>query len=126
MGTASTAKGTTNTAQAKPYRTRAPEWPNRLASTITTATDASCATSVSTPASASFRTRLPTPGGNRSVGLMPGLGRGDRRSRQAGTSAVPTSASTPSVVPPDSRYSGSGGSAPSWFTYWPPMAPNPR
>src|SRR5215472_5412069 len=44
IGTARTANGTTNTAQAKPYSTSAPECPNRLASTITTATEASCAT----------------------------------------------------------------------------------
>src|SRR5262245_43385923 len=63
IGTARTAKGTTNTAHANPYSTSAPECPNRLASTITAATEASCAMRVSTPASASLRTRLPTPGG---------------------------------------------------------------
>src|SRR5215469_1857586 len=119
IGTASTANGTTNTAQAKPYSTSAPECPNRLASTITTATEASCATRASTPASASFRTRLPMPGGNRSVG------RGARRSFQAGTSAVATSASTPSVVPPDSRYSANGGRLSRRLTYCSPTAPNP-
>jgi len=85
---------------------------------MTTATDASCATSVSTPAIASFRTREPIPAGNRSDGRRP------MRSRHAGTTAVSTSARTPSVVPPDNRYSASGGSEPSRLTYAPPTTPN--
>ena len=52
IGTASTANRTTNTAHANPYSTSAPEWPYRLASTMTTATEASCAMSARTPASA--------------------------------------------------------------------------
>ena len=47
------------------------------------------------------------------------------RSRQAGTTAVSTSASTPSVVPPDSRYSADGGRSRSRLTYAPPITPNP-
>ena len=118
IGIASTANGTTKTAHANPYSTRAPGSPYRLASTITTATDASWATSVSTPAIASLRTRGPTPAGNRHVG------RTWIRIRRAGTTAVRTSASTPSVVPPDSRYSAEGGRWPSRFTYAPPTMPN--
>src|SRR4029077_5898766 len=97
----------------------APGSPYRLASTITTATEASCATSVSTPAIASLRTRAPTPAGNRNLGLIPMC------SRQAGTTAVSTSASTPSVVPPDSRNSADGGRSRSRLTYAPPITLNP-
>ena len=86
---------------------------------MTTAAEASWATSVSTPARASRRTRVPTPGGNRSIG------RSRRPSRRAGKMTVATSASTPRVVPPDSRYSDVGGSSCSRLpnTYAPPIAP---
>src|ERR1700733_7944629 len=93
IGTASTAYGTKNTAQAKLYRTSAPLPPWELASTITTATEASWAISVTIPATARDRTRAPTPAGNRSTG------RNRTWSRVTGMSGVATSAATPAVVP---------------------------
>jgi hypothetical protein len=103
IGTASTAYGTKKTAQAKLYSTSAPLPPRELASTITTATEASCAISVATPAAASERTRTPIPGGKRS------RGRSRRRSRATGMSGVATSAATPAVVPTASTIQARAG-----------------
>src|SRR5436190_9901149 len=103
IGTASTAYGTKKTAHAKLYRTSEPLPPRELASTITTATEASCAISVAMPAVARARTRAPTPGGNRS------RGRSLRRSRAAGHSGVATSAATPAVVPAARTIQASAG-----------------
>ena len=82
MGTASTAYGTKKTAQAKLYSTSAPLPPRELASTITTATEASCATSVAMPAVARDRTRAPIPAGNRSAGPQPQAQPGDGDERR--------------------------------------------
>ena len=105
IGTASTAYGTKKTAQAKLYSTSAPLPPRELASTITTATEASWAISVATPAAASARTRAPIPGGNRSAGRS----RNRNRSRAAGMSGVTTSAATPAVVPAASTIQARAG-----------------
>ena len=80
-----------------------PSPPRELASTITTATEASWATSVTIPAAARDRTRAPTPGGNRSAG------RSRSRSRVTGTSGVATSAATPAVVPAASTIQAMAG-----------------
>ena len=62
------------------------------------------------PKTASPPARRPMPSGNRNVG------RNLIRSRQAGISAVSTSAATPTVVPTDSISSASSGSPDSAFT----------
>jgi hypothetical protein len=87
---------------------------------MTTATEASWATSVAMPAAASERTRAPTPAGNLSVG------RSASRSRATGSSGVATSAATPAVVPAASAshaVAGTGRSM-SWYPF--PTAPNQK